>query len=289
MRVPINPQTNVPEGQLGYERPIDVTAGTRALGEVVNQYAAYAEEQNKKRELSAVQQKVVDETNALQIDFDAKKTAQPLGAPNFVQQVNGEYNTRHQQMVQDLKDQGYSSDAVQEYAARLGTIRSQYVGQAIDFESKSNFAKVYSDSKQMVLSLSQYVGNNPNAINSALDEHKVWLTNSGLDQVEQLKLYEEGASDIRKSAQDGFVLQHPDAIVQLYDPQHFVLHTANSPDGTSTTIATQPVKPNGQLADNIVAGLKNRGLSDAQARGVAAGITSESANNVTARNKTSGA
>lgn len=51
---------------------------------------------------------------------------------------------------------------------------------------------------------------------------------------------------------------------------------------------TQPVTPSGALADNIVGGLKNRGLTDAQARGVAAGIAAESSNTVNAFNKDGG-
>jgi hypothetical protein len=141
MRVPINPQTNVPQGQLGYERAVDVTAGQRALAAVVDKYAQQTADDQKKREMFDVQKLLVDETNNIQQDFEAKKQAQPLGAPNFTQQVNGEYNTRHQQMVQDLKDRGYSDDAVNEFATRLGTIRSTYVAQAIDFQDKSNYTK----------------------------------------------------------------------------------------------------------------------------------------------------
>lgn len=289
MKVPINPQTNAPAGQLGYEKPVDVTAGTRALAEVVGGFAKDLEKQQKDRELFDVHRALVDETNNLATDFEAKKTAQPLGAQNFVQQVNAEYNTRHQALVEDFRKRGYSNDAVDEFSSRLGTMRSLYVAQAIDFESKSNYAKVHNDSQQMVIGLTQYAGKNPNAVGSALDEYRVSLTHSGLDQIEQEKLYQTGRTEILQGARDGFVLQHPDAVVQLFDPQHVVSSNANAPDGSVTTITTQAVKPNGQLADNIVAGLVKRGLSDHQARGIAAGIYAESGNDPNVKNKTSGA
>lgn len=288
MKVPINPQTNVPTGQLGYEKAVDVTAGQRALAAVVDKYAQITEQDQKKRELFDVQKLVVDETNNIQQDFEAKKQVQPLGALNFTQQVNGEYNTRHAQMVQDLKDKGYSDDAVNEFATRLGTIRSQYVAQAIDFQDKSNFAKRLSDVDGMVTSLSQHVNTNPNAIGSALDEYKVSLTSLGLDAVEQENLYQKGKGILTKSAQEGLTNQNPDLILRLFDPQHITSSTASSPNGSTTVIPTEAIKPNGQLANNIVAGLKNRGLSDPVARGVAAGIASESANNTGARNSSGG-
>jgi hypothetical protein len=233
MRVPINPETSVPTGQLGYERPVDVTAGTRALAEVVNKYAQITAEDQKKRELFDVQKRVVDETNNIQQDFEDKTKAQPLGAPNFVQQVNGEYNTRHEQMVAELKSQGYSDDAVQEFASRLGSIRSAYVAKAIDFQDKSNFAKVLGDSDQMVIGLSQYTNKNPNALGSALDEYHVALQHSGLDALETEQVYQKGKAEIIKGAQEGFAVQHPEIVLGMYGLPHELTTTSptNLPAG----------------------------------------------------------
>jgi hypothetical protein len=285
---PVNPQTRTPAGQAGYARAFDVGSGNDALASVVNEYANYAASEAKKRELFDVSRKIVDETNNIQTDFDAKTTAQPLGAPNFTQQVAGEYQTRHDQMVKELKDQGYSNDAVQEYATRLGAIRSQYVAKAIDFQDKSNFAKVVDDSDKLAVGLSQIANKNPNAVGSTLDEMRVALTQSGLDAVEQETVYQAKKAIILKGAQDGFATQNPELVMRMFDPEHVTTSTVNVPDGSTLPIATQNIKPNGALADNIVAGLKNRGLSDFLARGIAAGITAESSNNVTAFNNTGG-
>jgi hypothetical protein len=130
--------------------------------------------------------------------------------------VNDEYTARHQSLVQDLKDRGYSSDAINEFETRMGTIRSQFVAKAIDFQDKSGFTKVVSDTDQLAISLSQYASNNPNAVQSALDELKVAVTNSGLDAIEQERVYNDKKDLIIRGAQQGFALQHPDAILQLY-------------------------------------------------------------------------
>lgn len=58
--------------------------------------------------------------------------------------------------------------------------------------------------------------------------------------------------------------------------------------GSDATFATKTVKPSGQLADNIVAGLKNRGLTDAQARAGAAAAAAESGNDPNATNNAGG-
>lgn len=216
MKVPVNPRTRVPIGQLGYQQAVDASSGTRALGEVVSRYAASIEEDNKKRELFDVQKMLVDETNNIQLDFEEKVKIQPLGAPNFTEQVNGTYNTRHAEMVEGLRTRGYSEDAVQEFATRLGTIRSQYVAKAIDFQDKSAFAKVVGDTEQLTVSLSQYANKNPNAVGSALNELRVALQHSGLDEIEQDKIYENRKNIILQGAREGFALQHPEVVLGMY-------------------------------------------------------------------------
>lgn len=216
MRVPINPGTRAPRGELGYGRAVDVTAGARMLADVVAKYADYADKENKKRELFDVQKLLVDETNNLQTDFEEKTKVEQLGAPNFVPRVNAQYATRHQQMVQNLRERGYSDDAVHEFETRLGTIRSQYVARAIDFQEKSSFAKTASDTDNLATSLSQYASNNPGAVGSALDELRVALTHSNLNEVEQLQLYEAHKEKILRGAREGFAIQHPEMVLGLY-------------------------------------------------------------------------
>lgn len=233
MRVPVTPRTNAPAGELGYERPVDVTAGTRMLADVVGKYAQYAQERQNQRQMFDVQKRLVDETVNIQQDFKQRSEAKLLGAPNFTQEVATAYDTRHAQMVKDLKDQGYSDEAVNEFATRLGTIRAQYVAKAIDFQDKSNFAKGLDDSDQMVTSLSQYVGANPNDVGSALDEFKSSLTHLGLDPIEQNTIYLKGKGTILKAAQQGFAIAHPDVVLGLFGlPNEITVNSpTNLPDG----------------------------------------------------------
>lgn len=231
MKVPVNPQTRVPQGQLGYGKNHDVSSGIRALGQVVSEYAKELQVEDKKRELFDVQRMIVDETNALQIDFDKKSSIEVLGAPNFTQRVNSEYNTRHEQMAQGLRDRGYSEDAVQELGTRLGTVRSTYVAKAIGFQNTSRYAKVLGDTKEMATSLSQYVTENPDnsAVTSSLDELKVGLTHSDLDAVEQQKAYEEGKAVILLGARQGYARKYADQVIGMFDPE-----SPDAPAGAST-------------------------------------------------------
>lgn len=233
MRVPVTPRTNAPAGELGYERPVDVTAGTRMLADVVGKYAQYAQERQDQRQMFDVQKRLVDETVNIQQDFKQRSDAEPLGAPNFTQDIATAYDTRHSQMVQQLKDQGYSDEAVNEFATRLGAIRAQYIAKAIDFQDKSNFAKGLNDSDQMVTSLSQYAGANPNDVGSALDELKSSLTHLGLDPIEQDSIYQKSKGTILKAAQQGFAIAHPDVVLGLFGlPNEITVNSpSNLPDG----------------------------------------------------------
>jgi len=233
MKVPINPSTNVPTGRLGYERAVDVTEGNRMLATVVNKYAEQEAEEQKKRELFDVQHLLLDEANNLEQDFEAKTKVQPLGAPNFTQQVNGEYNTRHLQMIKALRDRGYSDDAINEYETRLGVMRSQFVAKAIDFQDKSNFAKVRVTARNMADKGSAYAYRNPTAVQSVLDEYKTALEHSGLSAPEQLAVFEEDKRSILKSAQQGFAEQHPEIVVGLFAPNELTKPSITETTATS--------------------------------------------------------
>ncbi len=216
MRVPINPQTNVPGGELGYEKAVDHTAGIRALTGVVQGYADYAAQEQKKREMFDVQKALVDETNNIQQDFEDKTKAQPLGAPNFTQQVNGEYNTRHQQLIDQFKQKGYSDDAINEFTTRLGSLRSSYVAKAIDFQEKSHYAKAFDDADQLTTGLAQYANKNWNAVGSAVDELHVAVNHLGLDAIESDKLFNAKKGIVLQAAREGLAVQHPEIVLGLY-------------------------------------------------------------------------
>lgn len=233
MKVPITPRTSAPAGELGYERPVDVTAGTRMLADVVGKYAQYAQDRQNQRQMFDVQKRLVDETINIQSDFKQRSDAEPLGAPNFTQDIASTYDARHAQMIKELKDQGYSDDAVNEFATRLGTIRAQYVAKAIDFQDKSNFALGLDSADQMVTSLSQYAGANPNDVGSALDEFKSSLTHLGLDPIEQSAIYDKNKGSILKAAQQGFAIAHPEVVLGLFGlPNEITTNSpTNLPDG----------------------------------------------------------
>jgi hypothetical protein len=186
------------------------------LAAVVGKYAEYAQDRQNKRQMFDVQKRLVDETINIQKDFETRREAEPLGAPNFTQDIAAAYDTRHTQMVKELRDQGYSDDAINEFQTRLGTIRSQYVAKAIDFQDKSNFALALNNSDQMITSVSQYVSANPNDVQSGLDEFKSSLTHLGLDPIEQASIYDKGKGPILKAAQQGFAIQHPDVVLGLF-------------------------------------------------------------------------
>ncbi len=230
MKVPVNPQTRLPQGQLGYGQNHDVSSGVKALGQVVEEHGKYLLQEDKKRELFDVQRMIVDETNALQVDFEKKSSIEVLGAPAFTQRVNSEYNTRHQQLVEDARKRGYSEEALQEFGTRLGTIRSQYVARAIDFQDKSRFAKVVGDTEQMAIGLSQYADKNPNAVSSTLDELRVALTHTDLDAIEQQQIYDKESQGIKLAARQGFARDNPDVVIGLFDPED-----PAAPVGASTT------------------------------------------------------
>lgn len=220
MKVPVNPTpqgySQSPDTPQQYEQAVDYTAGQRQLAEVVSKYAQYAEDQQKKREMFDVNKALVDETNSIQQDFQQKIQVQPLGAPNFTQQVAGEYTTRHDALVKQFKDQGYSSDAIDELQTRLGALRSSMVARAIDFQEKSNFTKGVNDLKDLSDSLSLYSNNNPMAVGTALDELHNGLRNSGLNPVEQAQIQDQLEAPIRRGAQEGFATQHPEMVMGLF-------------------------------------------------------------------------
>lgn len=240
IRVPVSPQTRAPQGQVGYERPTDVTAGIRALGDVVRHYGEYVQAEDKKRELFDVQKRVVDEANALQTDFEERQQKAPLGAAGFTQEINDNYTVRHQQLVQDLKSRGYSKDAINEFETRLGTIRGQYIAKAIDFQDKSRFTKNAIDSRNLAVNLGHYLGEHPEAVYSVLDELKTSVANLGMDEVEQATLYEQGKEIALAEGRSAYAFKHPEVVLGIYGFPGELTTTspANLPDGQQFDLPT---------------------------------------------------
>src|SRR5438477_6371690 len=148
MRVPnpINPQSRVPQQQLGYQRAADYNiTGLNSIADAVKRYADIENEREQKRQLFDVKKAILDETNSRQTDFEKRSLEAGPGAPNFVEHTMQDYTDHTTAVLQDFKTRKYSEEAQQKLAIGLASINNTYLQKAVAFKEYANKGKASSD------------------------------------------------------------------------------------------------------------------------------------------------
>lgn len=281
---PINPETPVSYSQRSYVKNVE-QPNFDILAQAARSFSQHLEEEDKKKEEFKISQAVIDESNALLVDFDQKTKEAPLGAPKFSEDTNTAYTKRHQELLQVYREQGFSREALNALDLKFSALRQGMLVKSMAFQTQSNKALSGKQIEDLGVGVSQHVGANPNTLPSGLDELQHAINSlPNLNAEDKLKLYEEQARLARSSAAHGLAIQDPDTVIRLLDPEKFVKENVEP----GPTVVAKTVKPSGALSDEIVSGLQARGLTPAQARGVAAGIAAESANDPKAFNSAGG-
>lgn len=240
MQVPVRrtPGTNVSSQQLGYQRAtpgFDFEAIERPLKDL----AAQLEGDKKNRQAFELQRRLVDETNALNTDFEERKTKQPLGAQGFTDRVLTDYTERHKVMMEEYWQQGFDRDTLEQFDTRLATLRGSFGQQALAYQTQSTSALADSEMDKFTVGLSQYAATNPkDGYASALEEAREgWNNFPGISAEQREKGFERSRAAIKAGAAKAIALQDPDFVLKSLDP-----------NGVFAPALTQPGAPAGAKA-----------------------------------------
>lgn len=236
LRIPRTPQTQAVGRQEGYARatqPLDYSPIARP----VSQLQQELEEEHARIEQFDLQRRLVDETNQLMTDFDQRKQVAPLGAAGFTEQVNTDYQKRHEEILNEYWEKGYSEEALRDFSLRLGALRQGIAGQALNFQTDSVRSLASKQMGDFTVSLSQYATRNPDGFASAEEQLRegVWAI-PGLTEQDRHRVFDENLSVIRQGAAKGLALQNPQLVIDALDPEGFTAPQQAAPGGAYETL-----------------------------------------------------
>jgi hypothetical protein len=217
MRIPVIRSTNT--------RPSAPAEGYAEAGRPVNYDSIIAQQlEDGKKDLEEfdLNNRLVQEMNELQSDFETRKQGAPLGAAGFTDQTLNDYEARHEGILEEYWKRGYSDDALRNFSTRLGGLRQNFGERALGFQVDSVGRLADKELGDFTVRLSQFATGNPDGYASAVDElrENVWKF-PGLQEAQRETIFEANRSIIRQGAAKGLALQNPGLVIDALDPQGF--------------------------------------------------------------------
>jgi hypothetical protein len=223
MRIPVIRSTNTrpsapAEGYAEAGRPVNYDS---IIGPI-RQFAQQLEDGKKDLEEFDLNNRLVQEMNELQSDFEMRKQGAPLGAAGFTDQTLNDYEARHEGILEEYWKRGYSDDALRNFSTRLGGLRQNFGERALGFQVDSVGRLADKELGDFTVRLSQFATGNPDGYASAVDElrENVWKF-PGLQEAQRETIFEANRSIIRQGAAKGLALQNPGLVIDALDPQGF--------------------------------------------------------------------
>jgi hypothetical protein len=212
------PTTPVDTGQAGYAEAhgVDLTPiarGLQAFSEVFHEKQLKAQEFDLNKIL-------LDETHAMQADFEARKTDPNQPLTSFADNVESDYTKRGQDLLTRLQQQGYNKDLLNQFSDKLGRVREDFWGQGLAYQVQGLSVKAEGDTTDYITSLSQTVKNDPHSYSLALadGQHNIEL-NPYLTQPQRAKLHDDLSNQLIDAGGKSIALSNPEYVFQKLDPE----------------------------------------------------------------------
>ena len=230
MRVPrrFNPDTNVANQQLGYAKAstVDYSGIGQALTGIGEQVLARKNGQD----AFELDSRLLQEANELEIDFDTRKKAHPLGDQTFAAQVNASQLERHQALLQEYQDRNVNPELLQKAELRLSGYRDNYVVRGLEFQNSGYRQKVKTDVGKRLKQGSQYVSSNPRALLNIVEDFERGIYNiPDITAAEADELVQKGRKELAVSAALAEARLNPEHVIQALDPKQFNVMNSEAP------------------------------------------------------------
>lgn len=218
MKVPTltTTRTQAPSTATGYmQANVDPNAFGAGIGQQLTRLGAAFKAEEQKKEKFDVSRLAIAETTALQQDFHQRQIDAPLGADGFSQQVLGDYASRHESTLQQMREQGFSEEAVREMDVRLAGLRNSMLSQALTFQTSSYQNKIIADMEEVGTNLTQLASMNPYEMEAAIEE-----LNATVDEIpnltadQRLQMKRQNSQSIKIAAGMGLAQQDPGEVVR---------------------------------------------------------------------------
>lgn len=228
---PAVPDTQIPDLSLGYAQNrapypgspargmAEVANGLQAMSSAVFRLGEELDKKSQREQQFQLNKRLIEETNALNADYDERVTAAPLGAEGFTTQIMQDYGERFKSVLEEYEAQGFDKDLLNDFSLRLESVRSDFGAKALGFQRQSKIDKATEDLDASSVSISQYVTANPATLESGLNELREQIELMPVEAGVKEKLFDNYREVIRRGAAQGLALREPELVVNLLDPQ----------------------------------------------------------------------
>jgi hypothetical protein len=166
--------------------------------------------------------RLLRETSELQADYLRREQEAPLGAPEFAQNVEADYEKRHSMLLEKAWQEGYDEDVIREHDIRLTGLRENFQEKALVYQANSLSALGDKSFGEIETHLTQYVATTPDGYTTAKDElnHNADIV-PGWDAVKREKAKALGQARLRQTAGTALVNLNPRYVIAVLDPKGF--------------------------------------------------------------------
>lgn len=242
MIVPVRrlPQTRVSEQQQGYARAVpglDVSPITNAIEGFRNQL----QDEQRDRQKFELNKRTMDEINKLQADFEIRRHDPEESPVDFADRIKAVYEDRHKTLLEELREEGYDNDLIEEQDLKLGTIRQGFFEKGLGHQVETLGVRAKQGARDLIQSTSQYVVADYNNYGSARDmfQESVRLT-PDLTEIQRVELEEEGLGVLRDAGGKAMAMQNPQLIIDKLDPQGLTAPRKSTAPASSVSISSIP-------------------------------------------------
>lgn len=265
MRVPVRrlPETRVSERQQGFARaaaPLDVSPLTDVIEGFRNQLL---DEQDARQRVD-LNRRLIQEVNELQSDFIERQRDPEISPIDFADTTNTAYTDRHSALLNELRQQDYSEDLLEDFETRLMTVRQGFFERSLTHQIGQLRARAIDEIEDLGVAASQYAAANPDGYATAREMVRDSIrTQPDLTEDERDQLEDQQLAVLRDAGARAMAIQNPQLIIDTFDPQGLTAPYRPTTSST-TTINTQgldgdraavaDVLSSGGLSPQVVAG-----------------------------------
>lgn len=190
------------------------------LGKALGQLGAVFNQRKKEQEKFDVSKMAIEESMATQQILHQQQQEAPLGAEGFTEQILGNLDERHRTLLSDMRERGFSEDAIADMDLRMTQVRQGVLGRALSFQDQSWKTKIVTDMESVGMNLTQIASMSPYDVTVAIEEFEDTLNEvPGLNAVDKEAIRARGVQSIRFAAGMGLALQDPQSVVDALAPR----------------------------------------------------------------------
>lgn len=243
MRVPVRrlPETHVSERQQGFARAVQPLS-TEPITHLIEGFRDQLLDEQDDRQRVGLNRELIHEVNGLQEDFVQRQRNPEISPVDFADNTDAAYEERHTALVNRLRQEGYSSDLLDDFETRLGTVRQGFYERGLAHQVGQLRARAGQEIGDIGTAASQYAETDYNNYATARDMVRDSIrTHPDLTEEERGTLEDQQLAVVRDAASRRFAIQDPQAVINILDPQGLTAPTppATAPS-TSETFTSTP-------------------------------------------------